>query len=254
MVTIEEIREIGQSGKLFVAKFPYSGHVLRKISPYFTKFFVEHNVSANQITFCSIMLGIIANLMFVFGNYALMLLGCVFYQFWDLFDCVDGEVARVTNVKTLGGKYLETISEVIIHCGFMACLGIGLSQILNNNTFIFLGLTFALFICLLDAFALTRDVTMEQMRKRRKEDATTKEMSYAKRFYKKARLFFVVRIGYLVLAVIVIFEFFSPIKLYFEIFGQTLSILSIYFLLYGFVCIVRTIVSGITNYQYLMRS
>jgi len=75
---------------------------LRKISPYFTKFFVDHSVSANQISSFSIMLGIAANLTFVFGNYYLMLLGCFLFQWWNLFDLVDGETARVTNVKTSG--------------------------------------------------------------------------------------------------------------------------------------------------------
>jgi len=76
---------------------------LRKISPYFTKFFVEHNVTANQVTALSILFVIIGSSLFVFGNYYLMLVGCVFYLFWLLFDFVDGEIARVTDLKTVGG-------------------------------------------------------------------------------------------------------------------------------------------------------
>lgn len=259
MVTIKEIREIGQwearERMLEEAKtFPYEGHVLRKISPYFTKFFIEHNISANQISFCSILLGIIGNSMFVFGNYYLMLLGCLFYQFWDLFDLVDGEIARVTDVKTLGGKYLEDINVVITGSGFMVCLGIGLSQILDNNNFIFLGSIFALFICLLNAFARTRDLRMGQFERKKKNFLATKKVSYAKRFYKKANLFFIIVNGYLVLTVIVISELILPIKLDFSFFGENLSLTTIYFLLYGFIWMIRTLVSSITNYRRLMRS
>ena len=264
MVTIEEIREVDrQEAREHISEsiknFPYV-YVLKRISPYFTRFFIEYNISANQITFCSIMLGIIGNFMFVFGNFYSMLLGCFFYQFWNLFDCVDGEIARVTNVKTAGGKYLETISVVITECAFVACLGIGLSKILDNNTYLLFGLIFALFICLLGYFARTRDVMIEQFEFKNKKTNTAK-MSYAKRVYKKARLFFVIYNGYLILTVIVVFELIFPIKLDFsffgetfsKIFGETLNITSIYFLLYGFVWTVRTLVSSITNYRHLMR-
>lgn len=257
MVTIKEIKEIGQwsahEHMVEEAKtYPYAGRVLRKVSPYFTKFFIDHNVSANQTSFGSIILGIIANFMFTFGNYYLMLVGCLLYQFWNIFDLVDGEIARVTNVKTLGGKYLETINEVITECGFIACLGIGLSKILDNSKFIFWGLIFALFICLLNYFARTRDATIEQLGKDGKNVAAQK-MSHIKKLYKKARLFFVIINGYIILTFIVLFELLFPIELFYNVFGQSYNVLSTYFLLYGFIWIIRAIISSITNYVYLMK-
>lgn len=197
MVTVEEIKKIGQWGArehmLEEARtFPYAGHVLRRISPYFTKFFIEHNVRANQVSSCSIILGIVGNLMFIFGDYYLMLIGCILYQFWNILDLVDGEIARVTNAKTLGGKYLETINMAITECGFIACLGVGLSKILDNGNFIFWGLIFALFICLLNYFARTRDAIIRELRK----EVYIKNKSLARSLYKKARLLFVVFNGY----------------------------------------------------------
>jgi len=105
MVTIDEIKTIGQSGKRLAAGSPYY-HVVKTISPYFTKFFIKHNLGANQITSCSIILGITANLTFIFGNHHLLLLSCVIYQSWRIVDIVDGEIARVTNVKTPGAHSL----------------------------------------------------------------------------------------------------------------------------------------------------
>jgi len=256
MVTIEEIKEIGQWGArehmLEEARtFPYAGRVLRRVSPYFTKFFIEHNVSANQISFCSILLGIIGNLMFVFGKHYLILVGCLFYQFWNIFDLVDGEIARVTNVKTPEGKYLETINMTVTECGFIACLGVGLSKILDNSGFILLGLIFAVFICLLNYFARTRDAIIQELKKA----IYVKKISPLRGLYKKARLFFVIFNGYVVLTIIVLFELLFPVKLYYyDVFGQTLNFLSTYFLLYGIIWVARTIVSSITNYRYIMKS
>lgn len=259
MVTLDEVKEVGQLGARehllqYARDCPYGGHVLRKISPYFTKFFVDHGVRANQISSFSIILGIAANFTFVFGNYYLMLVGCFLFQWWNLFDLADGETARVTNVKTSGGKYLETINETITECGFMSCLGIGLSQILNNKVFIFWGLIFALFICLLSSFARTRDMMTERFQTTKKTSTNPIKTSFAKRLYKKARLFFVVANGYLILTVIVVFELLFQGQLRFTFLGYNLNLMSVYFLLYGFIWIIRTIISSITNYRKLMRS
>lgn len=55
MVTLDEVKEVGQlrahEHLLQYAKdCPYADHILRKISPYFAKFFADHAVSANQIS------------------------------------------------------------------------------------------------------------------------------------------------------------------------------------------------------------
>ncbi len=78
MVPLDEVKEVGQLGArehlLQHAKdCPYAGHVLRKISLYFTKFFVEHCVSANQISSFSIMFGIAAN----FASFLVITIQCL---------------------------------------------------------------------------------------------------------------------------------------------------------------------------------
>ena len=84
MVTIEEIRDIAQSPEKMrqeIKDYPYVNPLFRRISPYFTKFFVEHNMSANQISAVSIVFSIVGGLLFMFGDYYLMLIGCLFLPF-----------------------------------------------------------------------------------------------------------------------------------------------------------------------------
>jgi len=265
MVTIDEIKKADQlehERLLELAKdFPYPGYVLRKISPYFAKFFVEHDVSANYTSFLSILFGIIASVTFVFGSYYSILLGCFFYQFWNIFDLVDGEIARVTNVKTAGGKYLETINDGISECAFVACLGVALSRILGNDIFVLFGLVFALFIGLLNYFARARDMIIGRFELENMKINPAKA-SYFRRFYKKARLFFVIYNGYPLLTIFVISELVLPCTVnlsilgeeFIRVFGENLSLTAIYFLLYGSVWTIRALVSSITNYRHLMRS
>jgi phosphatidylglycerophosphate synthase len=258
MVTIEEIKKGGQqSAKEHMQEekrnFPYVSYVLRKISPYFTKFFLQHGIAANQVSALSIITGIAANTTFIFGNYYLMLLGCFLYQLWNIFDLVDGEIARVTDVKTAGGKYLETINEPITECGFILCLGIGLSQTLSDKTFIFWGLFFTLCYALLYGFARTRDMMMESFQTKERKSPEFHGMPLVNKLYKKARLLFVTVNGYVILTVIVIFQLFLMKELYMTFLGLKLNPLSTYFFLYGFLWMVRMAISSVTNYKYLIK-
>jgi len=263
MVTIEEIKKLGQqSAKEHMEEgrrnYPYMGDVLRKISPYFTKFFIDHNITANQVSALSIVTGIAANTTFIFGNYYLMLLGCSLYQLWNIFDLVDGEIARVTDVKTAGGKYLETINEPITECGFILSLGIGLSKILNDKTLVFLGLFFALCYALLHTFARTRDMMIERFRIRKEiakpEKIQTPSLkSHVKKLYKKVRLFFVLFNGYLILTFLTIFQLLLLNNAYLTFFGLKLNVLSAYFFLYGIIWIVRMSITSVTNYKSLIK-
>ena len=263
MVTIDEIKRLGQSSAKDHMEegrrdYPYMGYVLRKISPYFAKFFVDQNVTANQVSALSILTGIAANMTFIFGNYYLMLLGCFLYQFWNIFDLVDGEIARVTDVKTAGGKYLETINGAITECGFISCLGIGLSKILNDKTFVFWGLLFALCYALLNTFARTRDMmterfqTHDEIAKPKKIQAPNLK-SHVKKLYKKVRLFFVLFNGYLILTFLTIFQLLLLNNAYLTFFGLKLNVLSAYFFLYGIIWVVRMIIASATNYRSLTK-
>ena len=258
MVTVDEIKRLGQlSAKEHIEEekwnYPYVGYVLRKISPYFTKFLLQYGITANQVSASSILTGIAANITFIFGNYYLMLLGCFLYQLWNIFDLVDGEIARVTGVKTKAGKYLETISGPITECGFISSLGIGLSKILNDKTFIFLGLFFALCYALLHTFARTRDMMIDSFQTKETKRIEFQRMPFVNGLYKKARLLFVVVNGYMVLTAIVIIQLLFMKESYMTFLGLKLNSLSVYFLLYGLLWVVRMTISAVTNYKYLIK-
>jgi len=248
--TIEEIKRIGQPKDYLSTHSLYSVLVLRKVSPYFTRFFVRHGVSANQVSAIGILLGVIAGLMLSFGN-LLMFLSIVFYQLWNIFDCVDGEVARVTNNFTIGGRFLEEIDWVTVECAFLSFLGIGLYRMLDNMVFATLGLVFALFLCLLTAYAKTRDSLAKETGLKEKYSPFVK-MSTTKKIYLQLRNLFLITSAHLILIPLLIYEF-SPISVHFTILGTNFNLLSFYFLAYGIVWSIRAIASIGTNYRFLMR-
>lgn len=64
-------------------------------------------MSPNTITLLAILAGLTAAASFMVGTAFSELIGCFFYQFSYLLDCVDGEVARMTNQSSKGGDWLD---------------------------------------------------------------------------------------------------------------------------------------------------
>ena len=131
------------------------------------------------------MFGGVGGLLFVFGDYYSMLIGCiVFYQLWNLFDCVDGEVARVTGNMSLGGRYLEGIHNAIIESGFMACFGVGIFRMSGIIVCFYLSFIFALSMCLVNNFNRTRKWITESLEKKELYIlALMNNQSFAGKFY-----------------------------------------------------------------------
>lgn len=131
MEPIRELRKICQSGKhrsLYMAMF------IRKFSIYFTWFLLHMPISANQISLLMILMGIIGGVFLALGGYVNGLTGMLFLQFFLVFDCVDGEVARYKNQSSLKGKYLDLIANDITHVSMFLGLTIGM---LDSNYKVF---------------------------------------------------------------------------------------------------------------------
>jgi len=264
LVTIGDIRKIAQPPEKMrqeIKDYPFIGHLLRRISPYFTKFFVEHNITPNQVTALSILFVIVGSLLFVFGDYYLMLIGCVFYLFWLLLDRVDGEIARVTNLKTIGGLYLENVHHSL-DCCFFAFFGIGLYKMLGSIAFVYFGFTFALFLSIGECFMFSRVIARKEGIEKGKRYAKYVNPLRKKRsligtiyrsIYVKIRYLFHFSYIHMILICILTFELLSPIKSICVIYGIPLTVLSAYFFFCGFGWIFRVSIGGITNYVYLMK-
>lgn len=222
---------------------PYVFVALRRISPYFTKFFIEHGVSANQVSSFAILLTLIASALFIFSNAYLMLVSSMLNLLGHLMDQADGEIARMTNTKTVLGEFLEGITWHVADFSFFIFFGLGLYNVSASSFFILCGFSFAL------ATWITRSLRQSVKVKMTKGGTNEKNHSpliqrrtLIGKLYKKyyqIRLFFApFRVGFFVIPLL---EIFLPIKPSFAICGVVFTILSTYFLLYGFDSIVRTI-------------
>jgi len=82
-------------------------------------------VSANGVTFISLIVGMSGCVFLSFETDAYFLWGAILLQFWYLLDHVDGQIARYRNQSSVTGIFFDYITHHIIHIGVF--IGIGWS-------------------------------------------------------------------------------------------------------------------------------
>lgn len=94
-------------------------HARKIFNPIFSKIarlMIDIGLSANQITFIAFVIGILSAVALYFNKYLLS-----FMLLWlsGLFDAVDGEVARMSNKKSLIGAQLDIVSDRVVELAFI---------------------------------------------------------------------------------------------------------------------------------------
>lgn len=100
---------------------------LRRISIYISTPIAKYtNISPNSITIFGIIIGLITSFLFlrlqsIYHVYAVFL-----YQIIYLADCVDGEVARLTNKKSSIGNWLDSALRYTLYSAFFSVVSTNL--------------------------------------------------------------------------------------------------------------------------------
>ncbi len=121
---IKELRKICQTfenRKNLNLKRKFFNH----ISIYLTKVLLYTPITANQVTFLMLILGLISVVFFMKGQYIYSLVGVLFYNLYILFDWCDGEVARYSKVYSFGGSYLDYMAHTIVNPLIILCIALG---------------------------------------------------------------------------------------------------------------------------------
>lgn len=74
----------------------------RPLSFSLSAFCANKGISANSVSFCSILFGILACVCFFIPNWEFHIFGAVIVNIWLLFDCVDGNIARSVKSQPFG--------------------------------------------------------------------------------------------------------------------------------------------------------
>jgi phosphatidylglycerophosphate synthase len=90
-------------------------YIIRKISGFISRFLSRTPVTPNQVTFISLILGIISGVFFSLGEYTYTITAGLLYFLSTVFDQCDGEVARLNQMETEFGRKLDIIVDAIVN-------------------------------------------------------------------------------------------------------------------------------------------
>jgi len=120
----------------------------RWISFFISALFIKCGVSANTVTGISIILCLLLPLVLLVNPdeaYIYLALGGFTIA---ILDCVDGNIARVTNTTSAKGQYIDFIADIFYRTSLYATLGFIVQAAYSNDFFM---IRFAGFFCLMAA-------------------------------------------------------------------------------------------------------
>ena len=125
-ISVNELRhDYRQHKKLEQDKNELMGFfIVRPLSFYPTAFSMNIGLTANQTTWISLIVLLVAFFLLAVGNYWAALTGAAFLNVWLVLDFVDGNIARYEKTCSHYGEFIDALGAFLAHLSFFAA-GIG---------------------------------------------------------------------------------------------------------------------------------
>jgi len=150
--SIKEIKEVGQPPEVLnrrVAEHWSGPMYMRKVSPYVTKLLLSLNFSPTFVTWLMVFSGWSAALCLLIPGMTGVILAVVFAQVQMLFDCSDGEMARVLKKFNPAGIFIDRFGHYSTEALIAIAFGI---RVAANSSVTGLEIIFGLILALLITF------------------------------------------------------------------------------------------------------
>ncbi len=122
------IDEYKRSLKMPEAEEVFDLLVYRPIAFLFVKAVYRSPITPNQVTFLSMVAGLVAAWFFSIGSAAVLSWGALFYAVANILDCSDGQLARLQKSGTLMGRVVDGVADYISSVAIFLSLGIGFAR------------------------------------------------------------------------------------------------------------------------------
>src|SRR3989338_5676458 len=119
-------------------------HILRDAALPVTWLLLHTPITANQVTFFSLVIGIVGIGLFSALAPSLFLAGTILLQLWYFLDHVDGQIARYHKTVSITGRFFDFLTHHIIHGVIFFSLGICMYQITRNFYLVIWGFVLSL--------------------------------------------------------------------------------------------------------------
>lgn len=89
----------------------FSSHYYRYLSLFFTKYVCRTSITPNMVTAFFVFIAALGSVMIISDLWYIYFLGLILQPMAIVFDCVDGELARVTYQYSKSGEWLDTVGD-----------------------------------------------------------------------------------------------------------------------------------------------
>ena len=100
----------------------------RPIAYGFVKLFYRLPITPNQVTFLSMVCGLIAAHEFSLGTSIALMWAAFWYALANILDCADGQLARLQRSGTVFGRLVDGIADYITSIAIFGGIGIGMQM------------------------------------------------------------------------------------------------------------------------------
>lgn len=104
-----------------------------------SKLIIHTPITPNQVSVASIVIGVIAGVLFGFGQHFWSVVAGLLFQVSAIVDCVDGDVARSVFKESPLGKWLDLVGDQVVHAAVFAGIAVGLWRSGLSGPFLWLG-------------------------------------------------------------------------------------------------------------------
>ncbi len=137
MIALNEVKEraIKKDNDSFKKLFFFSS----RFSIYFSWFFLNIGLNANQVTALFFLTGLVSVLFFLSFDPLNILIGLILWRLHVIFDLCDGEVARFNQSFSINGAYWDYMIHAVLFPLCFFSISYSLSQHFSNSNFFILG-------------------------------------------------------------------------------------------------------------------
>jgi len=129
------LKEYRKSLKHMVFDETLTLYILRPIAFIFVKMLYPTNVTPNQVSLMSIIVGMLSGYFFSRGDVTSYFVAGILYFFCLVLDCVDGMIARLKKNGTPVGRIIDGFADYIVGISVYIGLGIGFTKGIVNIDF-----------------------------------------------------------------------------------------------------------------------
>lgn len=94
---------------------PWDTLFTERVSLVLAKVFAKHNIKPNTVTIFSIIAGVLGAICLIFHNVWLTIAGILLEILAAIFDCADGQVARINHSGTKFGRFFDGFGDGVVY-------------------------------------------------------------------------------------------------------------------------------------------